>query len=142
MSLLLNLKRPPYRTYSITQLCREFGATPRALRFYEEQGLLSPARRDTARVYSYKDRARLQLILRGRRVGLSIAEIRDILDTYDEEGVVAQDAEALRIHKRRIEELQAQRAHVDEAIQELKQAAQHLSCKYPELAEGDAKPAA
>ena len=113
MSLLLNLKRPPYRTYSITQLCREFGATPRALRFYEEQGLLSPARRDTARVYSYKDRARLQLILRGRRVG--------------------QDAEALRIHRKRIEELQAQRAHVDEAIEELRLAARHLTCKYPEL---------
>lgn len=142
MSLLLNLRRPPYRTYSITQLCREFAATPRALRFYEEQGLLSPARRDTARVYSYKDRARLQLILRGRRVGLSIAEIRDILDTYDEEGAPAQDAEALRIHKRRIEQLQAQRAHVDEAIQELEQAAQHLACKYPELKDGEAKPLA
>lgn len=142
MSMLLNLRRPPYRTYSITQLCREFGATPRALRFYEEQGLLSPARRDTSRVYSYKDRARLQLILQGRRVGLSIAEIRDILDTYDEEGGPAQDAEALRIHKRRIEQLQTQRAHVDEAIQELEQAAQHLTCKYPELKEGEAKPQA
>ena len=134
MTLLLNLKRPPYRTYSITQLCREFGATPRALRFYEEQGLLSPARRDTSRVYSYKDRARLQLILRGRRVGLSIADIRDILDTYDEEGGAAQDAEALRIHRRRIEQLQAQRQHVDEAIDELKKAEAHLACKYPDVA--------
>ena len=141
MTLLLNLKRPPYRTYSITQLCREFGATPRALRFYEEQGLLSPARRDSSRVYSYKDRARLQLILRGRRVGLSIAEIRDILDTYDEEGAPAQDAEALRIHRKRIEELQAQRAHVDEAIEELRLAARHLTCKYPELSTDAGKPA-
>jgi DNA-binding transcriptional MerR regulator len=136
MSMLLNLRRPPYRTYSITQLCREFGATPRALRFYEEQGLLSPARRDTARVYSYKDRARLQLILRGRRVGLSIAEIRDILDTYDEEGAPAQDAEALRIHRRRIEQLQAQRQHVEEAISELTAACQALQCRYPELKDG------
>src|SRR5690349_11851295 len=135
MTTFLNLRRPPYRTYSITQLCREFGATPRALRFYEEQGLLAPARRDTARVYSYKDRARLQLILRGRRVGLSISEIRDILDTYDEEGATAQDAEALRIHKKRIEQLQAQRAHVDEAIEELKQGAKALICKYPQLAD-------
>ncbi len=133
MSLLLNLKRPPYRTYSITQLCREFGATPRALRFYEEQGLLSPGRRDTSRVYSYKDRARLQLILRGRRVGLSIAEIRDILDTYDEEGAASQDAEALRIHHRRIEQLKQQRAHVEEAINELKQGAAHIECRYPQL---------
>jgi len=132
VSLLLNLKRPPYRTYSITQLCREFGATPRALRFYEEQGLLSPSRRDTARVYSYKDRARLQLIMRGRRVGLSVAEIRDILDTYDEEGGPAQDAEALRIHKRRIEQLEVQRQHVDEAIATLRAAAEAIACKFPE----------
>jgi len=133
MSTFLNLRRPPYRTYSITQLCREFGATPRALRFYEEQGLLSPTRRDTARVYSYKDRARLQLIMQGRRVGLSIAEIRDILDTYDEEGTAAQDAEALRIHHRRVEQLEQQRQHVDEAIDELKKAAAHLEAKYPQL---------
>ena len=131
MTNLLNLRRPPFRTYSITQLCREFGATPRALRFYEEQGLLSPARRDTARVYSYKDRARLQLILRGRRVGLSIAEIRDILDTYEEEGAEAQDAEALRIHKKRIAQLEAQRADVEEAIRQLEDAAARLERKYP-----------
>jgi DNA-binding transcriptional MerR regulator len=141
MSLLLNLKRPPYRTYSITQLCREFGATPRALRFYEEQGLLSPARRDTSRVYSYKDRARLQLILRGRRVGLSVAEIRDILETYDEEGAPAQDAEALRIHKRRIEQLQAQRRDVEKAIEALQVAARNLANQYPEAAkEADTTP--
>jgi DNA-binding transcriptional MerR regulator len=134
MTTFLNLRRPPYRTYSITQLCREFGATPRALRFYEEQGLLSPARRDTSRVYSYKDRARLQLILRGRRVGLSIADIRDILDAYDEEGAPAQDAEALRIHKRRVEQLMAQRRDVEEAIETLKAAACHLERQYPEAA--------
>jgi DNA-binding transcriptional MerR regulator len=134
MTTFLNLRRPPYRTYSITQLCREFGATPRALRFYEEQGLLSPARRDTSRVYSYKDRARLQLILRGRRVGLSIADIRDILDAYDEEGAPAQDAEALRIHKRRVEQLLAQRRDVEEAIETLKAAASHLERQYPEAA--------
>lgn len=134
MSTFLNLRRPPYRTYSITQLCREFGATPRALRFYEEQGLLSPGRRDTSRVYSYKDRARLQLILQGRRVGLSIAEIRDILDTYDEEGSAAQDAEALRIHHRRVEQLEQQRQHVDEAIAALKDAQDRLKAKYPSIA--------
>ncbi|MBL8773651.1 MAG: MerR family DNA-binding transcriptional regulator [Phenylobacterium sp.] len=132
--MLLNLRRPPYRTYSITQLCREFGATPRALRFYEEQGLLSPTRRDSARVYSYKDRARLQLIMRGRRVGFSIAEIRDILDAYDEDGLAAQDAEALKIHKRRVAQLEQQRHEVDEAIQLLEAASQRLAAKYPEAA--------
>lgn len=131
MSILLNLRRPPYRTYSITQLCREFGATPRALRFYEEQGLLAPARRELSRVYSYKDRARLQMILNGRKVGLSIAEIRDILDLYDEEGEAAQNAQALRVFRQRIEQLEAQRAEVEGAIETLRQAADRLAQKYP-----------
>ncbi len=135
MSMTLNLRRPPYRTYSITQLCREFGATPRALRFYEEQGLLAPARRELNRVYSYKDRARLKMILNGRRVGLSIAEIRDILDLYEEKGEAAQNAQALRTFKRRIEQLEAQRAEVDAAIDTLKDAAARLEGAHPELAE-------
>jgi DNA-binding transcriptional MerR regulator len=134
MTIGLGLRRPPFRTYSITQLCREFGATPRALRFYEEQGLLSPGRRETARVYSYKDRARLQLILRGRRVGLSIAQIRDILEAYDEDGEAAQNAEALRIFQTRIAELEAQRSEVDEAISSLRAAADRLAKQYPETA--------
>ena len=129
--MLTNLRRPPYRTYSITQLCREFSATPRALRFYEEQGLLSPARRELNRVYSYKDRARLQLILRGRRVGLSIAEIRDILDLYDEKGEAAQSAQALRVFKHRVEQLETQRREVDDAIQTLKAAAGRLARQHP-----------
>lgn len=133
MNMLINLRRPPYRTYSITQLCREFGATPRALRFYEEQGLLTPARRDLSRVYSYKDRARLQLILRGRRVGLSIAEIRDILDIYEEKGEAAQNAQALRIFKHRVEQLEAQRQEVEDAISTLKAAAGRLARQHPDM---------
>lgn len=134
MSLVPPLRRPPYRTYSITQLCREFGATPRALRFYEEQGLLSPARRELNRVYSYKDRARLRLILNGRRVGLSIAEIRDILDLYEEKGEAAQNAKAIAHFRRRIAQLQAQRLEVDAAISTLSDAAKALACQYPEVA--------
>lgn len=126
----LNLRRPPYRTYSITQLCHEFGATPRALRFYEEQGLLFPARREMQRVYSYKDRARLALIMRGRRVGLSVAEIRDILDLYEEGGESAQNAHAIRVFQKRIDELLAQREAVDEAIEALKQASVRLETRY------------
>src|SRR5687768_18222097 len=64
------------RTYSITELCREFNVTPRTLRFYEQKGLLSPARRGWTRLFSYRDRARLQLILRGKRVGFSLEEIK------------------------------------------------------------------
>lgn len=134
MTMLTNLRRPPYRTYSITQLCREFSATPRSLRFYEEQGLLSPTRRELSRVYSYRDRARLQLILRGRRVGLSIAEIRDILDLYEEKGEAAQSAQALRVFKHRVEQLEAQRRDVEDAILTLKAAAGRLARQHPEAA--------
>ena len=120
MTLLLNLRRPPYRTYSITQLCREFGATPRALRFYEEQGLLAPARRDTSRVYSYKDRARLQLILQGKRVGLALAEIGEILDLYEvDDGGAQQAAKSLRKFRERIVALEQQRIDVEEQIKAL-----------------------
>ncbi|MCR5881065.1 MerR family DNA-binding transcriptional regulator [Phenylobacterium sp. J367] len=122
-----NLRRPPYRTYSITQLCREFGVTARALRFYEEQGLVFPGRRDLQRVYSYKDRARLALVVRGRRVGLSLAQIRDILDLYEEEGAGAQNTKALDIFRERIAELEAQRKDVDEAIATLERASQRLA---------------
>ena len=79
--MALDLRRPE-RTYTIRQLCTEFTVTPRALRFYEDKGLLSPAREGLNRVYNHRDRARLILILRGKRVGLSLAVIRDILDLY------------------------------------------------------------
>lgn len=70
-------------TYTITELAREFGVTPRAIRFYEDQGLLQPARKGRNRVYSRGDRTRLKLTLRGRRLGLSLAEIRDLIQMYD-----------------------------------------------------------
>lgn len=69
-------------TYTITELSREFALTPRAIRFYEDQGLLTPARTGRTRVYSRADRTRLKLALRGKRLGLSLAEIRQILDMY------------------------------------------------------------
>ena len=117
----------PFRTYSIGQLCREFGCTARALRFYEEQGLLYPRRSQMQRIYSYKDRARLQLIVRGRRVGLTIIEIRNILDTYEEKGEAAQNALALRIFKARLASLEAERAQIDGAVQSLHQACDRLA---------------
>ena len=88
-----------HRTYSIRQLCREFGATARALRFYEDKGLLTPARKGQTRVYDARDRARLKLILRGRRIGFTLQEIQDMLDLYDnKDGNVHQMAIALRRH--------------------------------------------
>ncbi|RYF99061.1 MAG: MerR family DNA-binding transcriptional regulator, partial [Caulobacteraceae bacterium] len=73
------------RTYSIRQLCQEFDVTPRSLRFYEDKGLLFPAREGLNRVYSHRDRARLILILRGKLVGFSLNEIGEMLDLYDED---------------------------------------------------------
>lgn len=73
-------------TYTISELSREFGVTPRAIRFYEDQRLLAPARTGAGarqRCYSQRDRTRLKLTLRGKRLGLSLAEIRDLVDMYE-----------------------------------------------------------
>jgi DNA-binding transcriptional MerR regulator len=115
--------RRPERTFTIRQLCREFQCTPRALRFYEDKGLLSPSRQGLNRIYAYQDRARLQLILRGKRVGLSLAEIREILQLYDKgDGGAKQNAKALSKFKERIVALEAKRRDVDDAIAELRDA--------------------
>jgi DNA-binding transcriptional MerR regulator len=117
--MLTKLRRPA-STFTITQLCREFGTTPRALRYYEEQGLLSPSRDGQARIYSYRDRARLILILRGKSVGLALAEIRDIFDLYGrDDGLIAQNTQALRKYRERIAAFEAQRAEIDKAIEVL-----------------------
>lgn len=70
-------------TFSITDLAQEFDITTRAIRFYEDQGLLAPARRGQSRIYSPRDRTRLKLILRGKRLGFSLAEVAEIVGLYD-----------------------------------------------------------
>lgn len=122
------------RTYTISQLAREFEVTPRALRFYEDKGLLTPRREGMNRVYSHRDRARLQLILRGKRVGLSLIEIKEILDLYKVDQR-AQAQTALKKYKARILALEAQREDVEAAIETL-----HDSVR--QLEEFLAKPAA
>ena len=108
------------RAYSIRQLCREFDVTPRALRFYEDKGLLAPERRGMTRIYAARDRARLQLILRGKRVGFSLAEIAEMLALYDrEDGGAAQMAASLGRFRHRVAELRRQRDDLDKAIAEL-----------------------
>lgn len=130
--------RRPNRTFTIRQLCLEFKCTPRALRFYEDKGLLNPARDGMNRVYSYKDRARLQLILRGKRVGLALAEIGEILDLYEVgDGGAAQNAKSLAKFRERIVALESQRRDIDGAIEELQVACErleaHLAKTRPDL---------
>ena len=107
-------------TYSITQLCREFNVTPRALRFYEQKGLLSPSRRGWTRIFNYRDRARLKLILRGKKVGFTLAEIKEMLDLYNlKDGQLAQLKLASRKMAERLVALRQQRIELEEAIQDL-----------------------
>jgi DNA-binding transcriptional MerR regulator len=122
--------RRPERTHTIRQLCIEFKVTPRALRFYEDKGLLAPAREGLNRVYNYRDRARLILILRGKRVGLSLAEIREILELYsvEDEGA-AQNAKSLRKFRERIVALEVQREDIDQAIELLKDGCKQLEAQ-------------
>ena len=115
----MDLRRPA-RTYTIRQLCLEFKCTPRALRFYEDKGLLNPARDGMNRVYSYRDRGRLVLILRGKRVGLSLCEIGEILDLYEaDDSGVQQAAKSLRKFRERIVALEQQKKDIDDAIAQL-----------------------
>lgn len=72
------------RIYSIGELSREFDITPRSIRFYEEQGLLAPERNGQNRVYKKKDRVRLRLILRGKRLGFSLSEVKTLFELYDD----------------------------------------------------------
>ena len=130
-----------HRTYSIRQLCREFGATARALRFYEDKGLLTPARKGQTRVYDSRDRARLKLILRGRRIGFTLQEIQEMLDLYDRKDHNAhQMAVALRRHRAQIEALKQQREDIEGAIQTAEEACawmeQQLTEHRPDLLPG------
>jgi DNA-binding transcriptional MerR regulator len=131
--MAVDLRRPE-RTYTIRQLCNEFKVTPRALRFYEDKGLLFPARDGMNRVYSHRDRARLILILRGKRVGLSLAVIRDILDLYkvDDTGA-AQLAKSVRKFREQILALEAQREDIDHAVAELKAAVTAFESRLAEV---------
>lgn len=107
-------------TYSIAELSGEFAVTPRAIRFYEDRGLLHPRRRGQTRIYSPADRARLAWILRGKRVGFSLAEIGEMLDLYHrEDGRRLQRQVALEKCRERLRMLEQQRADIDETIREL-----------------------
>ena len=108
--------------FGITELCREFGITLRALRFYEDKGLLSPRRINGARVYTRRDRARLSLILRAKAIGSPLSEIKRYLDLYGDqgEGRAQQLGYVIERTDQEIAELEKKRAHIDATLAELR----------------------
>ena len=109
-------------TYSIGELCAEFDVTPRTLRFYEQRELLTPIRDGQRRIFTQRDRARLKLILRGKRFGFSLEEIRQLLDLYhvgdQQQTQLARTVDMARAH---LADMERQRAELTEAIDELKE---------------------
>lgn len=108
------------RLYTVTELAKELDMTARAIRFYEDKGLITPQRAGTTRVYSARDRARMILILRGKRLGFSLSAIKEYLDLYDTD--VTQHSQLpvlLAGIARRRDQLLAQRQAIDDALSEL-----------------------
>lgn len=118
--------------YTVTELAEELGTTPRAVRFYETKGLIKPQRAGSTRIYTRKDRARLLLILRGKRLGFSLAEIKEYLDLYH---VDPSQTEQLRLLQRKVRErrtqLEDQQRDIQAALDDLTridaEVAQHLN---------------
>lgn len=109
------------RTFTISELAEEFGVTPRAIRFYEDEELIKPTRQGQSRIYAARDRARLALILRGKRVGFSLIEIKEMLDLYDiNDGQATQLSYSIKKFDERINSLERQRADIEQALSELR----------------------
>ena len=126
-------------TMNIREMCDTFDVTPRTLRFYEAKELLFPIREGQRRLFTRRDRARLKLILRGKRFGFSLEEIRQLLDLYHMEGgKEAQLAETYRMAERHLGDMETQRAELDEAIGELKAQMEWGAKKLEEIKRRDA----
>jgi len=122
------------RTYSIAELAREFGVTTRTIRFYEDQGMLSPLRDGQRRIYRSRDRTRLKLILRGKGLGFPLAEVRQIIDLYDApQGEDAQLHRLLAKIAERRHELAAKREDIEASLQELEAVADTCRSRLTEL---------
>ena len=125
------------RTYAIGELAAEFGVTSRALRLYEEEGLLNPIREGTRRIYRERDRVRLRLILRGKRLGWSLAEIRESFDLYDsDQGEEAQLESMLAKLGERRDLLLGQKRDVEHALEEVERLAADAEAALGEIRSG------
>ena len=108
------------KTYGIAELAGEFGVTTRTVRFYEDKGLLSPERDGQRRIYSPRDRVRLRLIMRGKRLGLSLEEIGELIDLYDvDPSEVTQLNHFVDVIQQRRNILEGQKRDIDESLAEL-----------------------
>ena len=123
------------RTFTVRELADELGVTTRTLRFYEAEGLVSPRRHGTSRVYSQRDRARLRLILRGRRFGMSVSECREIVDMYD--GAASSERRQLEVLLGRLDEiasdLRARQADIRRTLSEVGDVADQCRARLAEL---------
>jgi len=127
------------REYGISELAHEFGVTARAIRFYEDKGLITPRREGQRRVYSARDRVRLILILRGKRLGFSLREIQEIIDLYDAEpGEEGQLKHLLDKIQERRDSLLRQREDIDITLEEIDQLEQQCRAELRRRGKADA----
>ena len=109
-------------TFAISDLAREFGITPRTIRFWEDQGIVAPQREGSKRVFARRDRARLKMALRGKRLGLSLAEIKDLIGMYEStDDETPQLLECLRVMSNRRQALEQQREDIEAMLAEIGQ---------------------
>jgi DNA-binding transcriptional MerR regulator len=114
-------------TFTITELAEEFSITARSIRFYEDKGLIQPKRSGTARIYNRRDRGRLILILRGKRLGFSLAEIQEMLDLYDHSDDRVEQLKTMLLRSReRLDALAQQRRDIDNTTAELEDACRQI----------------
>lgn len=127
--------------HTVTQLAAELGITARTLRFYEGKGLITPSRLGTTRVYMARDRARMILILRGKRLGFTLREIQEYLDLYDVDPTLkTQNAKLLKFVKARMAKLEQQRTALDEMLLDLQKLQRHAEAALGQITNPPAKP--
>ena len=123
----------------IGEVAKEFGVTLRALRFYEDKGLLEPRREGSTRLYTSRDRARLRLILLGRKVGFSLREVKQMLDLYNPQGPNTRQLRlVLDKSERQMTKLEKQRSLIDEAMGDLANLVSEVNARLSKLKGGDA----